>query len=132
MPQGCGDATYARVYRDVVAPIGRAFAPELVLVSVGFDPHAADPLAGMRLTERGFAEVTDVCLEIAEGSASGRAVFALEGGYDLEGIAASSAAVVGRLLGEAHEPVQAEGDEMAAELISAYRSHLGGFWSSLG
>ncbi|MHC4831250.1 MAG: histone deacetylase family protein, partial [Planctomycetota bacterium] len=113
-------------------PIGREFAPELVLVSIGFDPHADDPLAGMQLTPRGFAELTDVCLEIAEGSASGRAVFALEGGYDLDGIAASSAAVVGRLLGEAHEPVEAGGDAMAAELIPAYESHLGAFWPCLG
>jgi len=132
MPQGCGDATYSRVYREVVEPIGREFAPELVLVSMGFDPHVADPLAGMHLTTRGFAEVTDVCLAIAQGSASGRAVFALEGGYDLESIATSSAAVVGSLLGESHDPVEAGDDPLAAELIPAYKSHLGAFWQSLG
>ena len=131
MPQGCDDATYSRIYREVVEPIGREFAPELVLVSMGFDAHAADPLAGMRLTSRGFAELTDVCLEIARGSASGRAVFALEGGYDLEGIATSSAAVVRLLLGDPHDPVETGEDSLAAELIPAYQSHLGEFWQSL-
>ncbi len=132
MPQGCGDETYSRVYRDVVEPIGREFDPELVLVSVGFDAHVADPLAGMGLTARGFAEITDVCLEIAGGSASGRAVFALEGGYDLEGIATSSAAVVRLLLGDDHVPLDGAEDPAAAELIPAYKAHLAGFWTSLG
>jgi acetoin utilization deacetylase AcuC-like enzyme len=117
LPGGTGDRQYARLYRDVVAPIANSFAPELVLVSVGFDPHALDPLAGMALTERGFAELTDVCLGVAEWSSQGRAVFVLEGGYDLGAIAASSAAVVGRLMGEPHERVPpAEGGGFEEEL----------------
>src|SRR6185436_17705710 len=104
MPAGMGDAEYARVYRQVVEPIGRAFVPRLLLVSVGFDPHVADPLAGMRVTERGFAELAAVCLSIA-GATGSPAVFVLEGGYDLEGIARSSAAVAEILLGGEHEPL---------------------------
>src|SRR5207245_8491383 len=102
MPAGLGDAEYARVYRQVVEPVGRAFDPQLLLVSVGFDPYVADPLAGMRVTERGFAEMAAVCLSIAAGAAASRAVFVLEGGYDLEGIARSAAGVVALLVGEAH------------------------------
>ena len=48
MPMGCGDGEYAHLYREIVVPIGRAFDPELVLVSAGFDAHRGDPLAGMR------------------------------------------------------------------------------------
>ena len=131
MPQGCDDAIYSRVYTDVVEPIGREFEPELVLVSVGFDPHAADPLAGMQLTAAGFAELTGVCLRIAETACEGRAVLVLEGGYDLEGIAASSAAVVNRLLGERREEAEAAESEVADELIAAYKTHLSPFWRSL-
>ena len=52
MPAGLGDGEYRRAYREIVEPIGRAFDPELVLVSAGFDAHRDDPLGGMDL-ERG-------------------------------------------------------------------------------
>src|SRR5260221_21810 len=102
MPQGFGDQEYARVYRTIVEPIGRAFDPELVLVSAGFDAHRGDPLAGMDLTREGYAELTDVCLGIAAGSAKGRGVAAFEGGYNLDAIAGAAAAVARGLLGEVH------------------------------
>ena len=98
MPAGLGDGDYRRAYREVVEPIGRSFDPELVLVSAGFDAHRDDPLAGMGLTGHGFAELMDVCLSVATGSAEGRLVAVLEGGYDFDAIAESSAAVVGRML----------------------------------
>jgi len=131
-PAGMGDAEYARVYRQVVEPIGRAFDPQLLLVSVGFDPHVADPLAGMRVTERGFAELAAVCLSIASGAAGGRAVFVLEGGYDLEGIARSSAAVARVLLGFAPEPLSWPPSGPIDPLVDAYRRVLGPYWPVLG
>jgi acetoin utilization deacetylase AcuC-like enzyme len=99
MPAGLGDGEFRRAYRQIVEPIGRAFDPELVLVSAGFDIHRDDPLGGMGVTAAGFAELMDVCLSIASGAAGGRLVAVLEGGYDLDGIAEASAAVVARMLG---------------------------------
>jgi acetoin utilization deacetylase AcuC-like enzyme len=131
MPAGMGDPEYARVYRQVVEPIGRAFDPQLVLVSAGFDPYAADPLAGMEVTERGFAEMTAVCLSIAAGASAGRAVFALEGGYDLEGIARSSASVAALLLGGEHTPVAWRTSGPIDRLLAAYRAELAPFWPVL-
>jgi acetoin utilization deacetylase AcuC-like enzyme len=131
MPAGMGDAEYARVYRQVVEPIGRAFDPQLVLVSVGFDPHVSDPLAGMRVTERGFAELAAVCLSIAAGAAGSRAVFVLEGGYDLDGIALSSAAVVDLLAGGRHEPVAWPASGPIDRLLEAYREELAPGWPVL-
>jgi acetoin utilization deacetylase AcuC-like enzyme len=131
MPAGMGDAEYARVYRQVVEPIGRAFDPQLLLVSVGFDPHVSDPLAGMRLTERGFAELAAVCLSIAAGAAGSRGVFALEGGYDLDGIARSSAAVVTLLAGGRHEPVAWPTSGPIDRLLEAYREVLSPCWPVL-
>jgi len=131
MPGGMGDEEYARVYREVVEPIGRAFDPELVLVSLGFDPYRGDPIAPMAVTERGFAEMTDVCLSIASGAARGRAVFVLEGGYHLDGIALSSAAVMRLLLGEPHERVAPAGARVEP-LIEAYRRAYSGAWPVLG
>ncbi|HYZ18464.1 MAG TPA: histone deacetylase, partial [Gaiellaceae bacterium] len=57
MPAGSGDAEYRRVFDEVVEPAVRAFEPDLVLVSAGFDPHEDDPLAGMLVTEDGFREL---------------------------------------------------------------------------
>jgi acetoin utilization deacetylase AcuC-like enzyme len=131
LPGGTGDRQYARLYRDIVAPIGKAFGPELVLVSAGFDPHALDPLAGMTVTDRGFAELADVCLDIAETTSSARAVFVLEGGYDLGAIAASSAAVVRRLLGEPHEPISPAAGGRFEEELALMKRDLARHWPVL-
>jgi acetoin utilization deacetylase AcuC-like enzyme len=131
MPAGCGDAEYAAVYREIVEPIGAAFDPQLVLVSQGFDPHEDDPLAGMRLTPAGFAAVMGSCVRTAGGSAAGRVVVALEGGYDLGGIAESAAAVVERLLGDAPEPAPLRPSDTSARLVRLNRDGLAAFWPVL-
>jgi acetoin utilization deacetylase AcuC-like enzyme len=76
-----------------------AFAPELIIVSAGFDAHLADPLARLRLETADFAWITDRLLEIAEDRAGGRLVSALEGGYDLGALSASVGVHVRRLMG---------------------------------
>jgi len=124
LPAGCGDAEYSALYREVVAPIGRSFDPQLVLVSAGFDPHLDDPLAGMRLTAAGFGEVMSACLE---GAGAAKVVVALEGGYDLEGIAASGAEVMRRLRGEA-APAFAERSPFGDRLVSEYRRYFSSYW----
>jgi acetoin utilization deacetylase AcuC-like enzyme len=128
---GCGDAEYAHLYREIVGPIGRAFDPQLVLVSAGFDAHAADPLAGMAVTETGFGELARICLTTAEGAAGGRSIFVLEGGYDLAALAAASAAVLRAILDEG--PPQPTGTPPAAvqAWVSRYRQALAPFWPVL-
>jgi acetoin utilization deacetylase AcuC-like enzyme len=128
MPAGLGDGEYRRAYREIVEPIGRAFDPELVLVSAGFDAHRHDPLGGMALSAAGFAELMDVCLVVASGAARGRLVAVLEGGYDLDGIAEASAAVLGRMLGRPFDaPTAATRPEFDA-LLEAFRTAHGKYW----
>jgi acetoin utilization deacetylase AcuC-like enzyme len=104
MPAGCGDGEYAAAYREIVAPILRAYDPQLVLVSAGFDAAAGDPLAGMRLSPEGFAAVVDVCVAASESSsARGRLVAVLEGGYATEALA-SGARVLVRQMTAGGEP----------------------------
>jgi len=67
-------------------PAMRAFAPELVIVSAGFDAHVNDPLANLNWLESDFAWVTGEICRVAEATCGGRVVSALEGGYDLEGL----------------------------------------------
>ena len=75
-----------------------AFAPDLLLVSAGFDAHRADPLAGLELEEDDFAWVTERLTEMAGCHCSGRLVSVLEGGYDLDALAASAAVHVRSLM----------------------------------
>jgi acetoin utilization deacetylase AcuC-like enzyme len=126
LPQGMGDADYARVYRDVVEPVGRAYQPGLVIVSAGFDAYGGDPLAGMRLTAAGYAELMDVALSCAQGAP---VVVLLEGGYDLQGLGTCSAAVARRLLGDPHERVAPAA--RAEPLVEVYRRFLRPYWPVL-
>ena len=73
-----------------------AFAPELILVSAGFDAHHRDPLgaAGQSLEAEDFAWATSAILEVARAHAKGRVVSSLEGGYDLEALGQSALAHV--------------------------------------
>ena len=85
-------------FADKLMPALDAFAPDLVLVSAGFDAHARDPLAQQRLEASDFAWATDAILEVARARAGGRVVSSLEGGYDLRGLSESAVAHV-RALG---------------------------------
>ncbi|HYZ77194.1 MAG TPA: histone deacetylase [Gaiellaceae bacterium] len=75
---GCGDAEYDAAFTRVVEPAVRAFEPELVLVSAGFDAHVDDPLADMRVSADGFRELARRSAALAP-----RCAAVLEGGYDV-------------------------------------------------
>ncbi len=94
LPAGQDDACYRQLLRDHLLPAVDRFHPELILVSAGFDAHAADPLGGMRLTETGFATLTREVIELAAATAEGRVVAILEGGYDPVALARSVVAVL--------------------------------------
>jgi acetoin utilization deacetylase AcuC-like enzyme len=79
LPAGSGDAEYLKAFDDVVGPAVERFAPELVLVSAGFDAHADDPLGEMQVSEIGFRELARRCRAL-----SARFAAVLEGGYSLE------------------------------------------------
>ncbi|WP_101066978.1 histone deacetylase family protein [Roseovarius salinarum] len=98
MAAGDGSEAFRAAIEDKVLPRVRDFAPELLLVSAGFDAHAADPLAGMELTEADFAWVTERLCEVAAHHCDGRLVSNLEGGYDLDALAASAATHVDALI----------------------------------
>ncbi|MGH0038123.1 MAG: histone deacetylase family protein [Myxococcota bacterium] len=101
MPAGCGDEEYLGAFFRLLAPAARAFRPELILVSCGFDAHESDPLASMGLTGAGFAGLTAIVRSLADELCAGRVAFVLEGGYAAEGLDQGTRAVVGGML--AHE-----------------------------
>ena len=89
LPAGAGsDAFRAAIERDWL-PALEQHAPQLILVSAGFDAHVEDPLAQLNLTEADFRWVTDLIVNAADQYCDGRVVSALEGGYDLGALARS-------------------------------------------
>jgi acetoin utilization deacetylase AcuC-like enzyme len=86
---GAGDAEIVSAFRDQLVPATQAFQPQLVMMSAGFDAHRDDPLAQLRVTEGGYAELTRMVMELAESFAGGRVVSLLEGGYNLQALARS-------------------------------------------
>ncbi|NOX72254.1 MAG: histone deacetylase family protein [Alphaproteobacteria bacterium] len=99
LKEGTNGQTFRAKMRDVVLPAVTAFNPEMLFISAGFDAHRDDPLAGLNLLEDDFAWVTGQICDIADQCADGRLVSTLEGGYDLEALAASAAAHVKVLIG---------------------------------
>lgn len=98
LPAMAGSADFRDAMTSTILPALAAFAPELVLISAGFDAHAADPLAMLDLQAADFAWATARILEVAASPAAGRVVSTLEGGYDLDALADCAAAHVGALL----------------------------------
>jgi acetoin utilization deacetylase AcuC-like enzyme len=99
-PLSPGDGTleFKEAFRERILPAVRDFAPELILISAGFDAHRRDPLAEIELEAEDFTWATAELMEIADRSAGGRVVALLEGGYDLKGLAASAAAHIRQLM----------------------------------
>jgi acetoin utilization deacetylase AcuC-like enzyme len=98
MEQGEGDEAYREVFLKSLVPAADAFRPEFVIISAGFDAHRNDPLAGMGLTESGYADLTGIVAGIAKRHAKGRILSSLEGGYHLPALAASVEAHILALL----------------------------------
>lgn len=104
LPPGTGDAGLYRIFDEVVVPAAARFAPEMILVSAGFDAHWRDPLASLQMTTRGVFSLATRLVEMAGTQCRGRLMFVLEGGYDMtavtEGVLACLAALQGQPLRE--------------------------------
>jgi len=81
LPAGSGDGAYFAVVDQVAAPAIRAFKPDVIFVSSGFDPSAADPLGRMSVTSDGFRGMAERLLALADELTGGKIVFSHEGGY---------------------------------------------------
>jgi acetoin utilization deacetylase AcuC-like enzyme len=117
VPAGSGEAEFCGLVEHIVLPAARAFDPDLVLVSAGFDAHRDDPVGGCALDSTSYAELTRQVLSL--GKPVG---YVLEGGYDLDGLAASTAASLEALV-QGGEPVSHERGplvERAAEVAGRH------------
>jgi acetoin utilization deacetylase AcuC-like enzyme len=100
LPPGSGSEVFRAAITEHWLPALEAFAPQMLFISAGFDGHAADPLAELRLSGDDYGWITQRACDIADRHAGGRIVSTLEGGYDLPALATSAAIHIEKLLGE--------------------------------
>lgn len=98
LPAGAGSSAFRAAFEGAILPAIRAFKPDLLLISAGFDGHRRDPLAELNLVEDDYYWVTAQLQALADELCGGRVVSALEGGYDLVALARSAAAHVRALM----------------------------------
>ncbi|HEY4121535.1 MAG TPA: histone deacetylase [Byssovorax sp.] len=97
---GATRAVYDEAFDAVVVPVLERFAPDLVIVSAGFDAHARDPLAAMELDDAAYGSMARALGGVAARSAGGRVALLLEGGYDLGAIEGSLAESIAAIVGQ--------------------------------
>jgi acetoin utilization deacetylase AcuC-like enzyme len=98
LASGCDSARFRQGCEQEILPALRAFAPEFLIISAGFDAHRLDPLASLELQDSDFGWITERLMEVADACCGGRVVSVLEGGYSMEGLASGTAAHVSALM----------------------------------
>lgn len=86
---GQGDYDYIKIFKEIVQPITEKYKPEFILVSAGYDIYCRDPLGTMNVTPDGFYMMASALKNMAASYCGGKILFALEGGYNVEGVAES-------------------------------------------
>ena len=125
LPRGSGNAALLDVFEQVVRPAARAFEPDLILISAGFDCHYLDQTCAM--DETGYAALTERVCALADELCDGRLVMMLEGGYNPQGLADSAHAAIATLAGNAIAAINVlPEDEGRAAVADAARFHADG------
>jgi acetoin utilization deacetylase AcuC-like enzyme len=126
---GAVDEDYQTAFAEVVIPVLRQFAPDLLIVSAGFDAHERDPLGGMRVSTPAFGAMTAELKGIADECCGGRIVAVVEGGYDLSALAGSLDAAIDALNGApAPWPASGIASPRGRDAVRAAKAALGALW----
>lgn len=105
LPAGTDDSGFIAAFMEILVPAARQFQPEIVLISAGQDAYNMDGLAQMRMTAQGFSALASIVKSIAKESCEGKVAAVLEGGYDLDLLARSVAAILEVLMGKEVEKI---------------------------
>ncbi len=136
LPAGCGDLEYATVFKKILIPITKAYQPDVILVSAGFDIYFGDPLGGMLVTPIGVAFLTRIIKKLARQYCNGRLLLTLEGGYSLQGLSDCVAAVIFELVGRSIIPTdkleEFEETEKPLEILTRVQTIHKKFWPEIG
>jgi acetoin utilization deacetylase AcuC-like enzyme len=131
VPPGSGDAEFRSLIDHVAVPLARVFAPQLLLVSAGYDAHHEDPLAECDVTDAGFAAMTVTVRALAE-SLGIPVGLVLEGGYDLRALARGVAGSIEVLASPAAAAAAGSPSPEVSPLAHAARARLAEYWPALG
>lgn len=118
LPSGATGDVYLTAVERVIEPLASRFEPTWLLISAGFDAHAADPLAGLGLSSGDYSEVVSALVPLVP---AGRVVAMLEGGYDLDALRLCTAATVDALLGVRNQPERPTSGGPGREMVEAAR-----------
>ncbi len=118
LPAGAVDADYGDALAQVIVPALKAWRPQVLIVSAGYDLHHSDPLAGMCLTQRGIHLIMRTLTDAAAEVCGGKMVVVLEGGYDVEATACGVEETLRAMTGQP----PAHADDMAPKVQDAVRT----------
>lgn len=104
LPAYAGDACFAQITDKVIAPMVRAYRPEILFVSAGYDSHWSDPITMLGISSAGFSALSLRLVELAQEICGGKIVFVLEGGYDPQNLANGVSAAFAAMQGERFVP----------------------------
>lgn len=121
LPAHAGDVTFSRVADEIFEPMVKAFKPEMLLISTGFDSHWNDPITSLGLSTHGFYTISKKLVEMAGKYCNGKIVFVLEGGYDPHNVANGVGAVFDALTSR---PLRNEADDASPYKEPDYGSRL--------
>jgi acetoin utilization deacetylase AcuC-like enzyme len=128
LPENSGPETYGAAFREIVLPLLRAYKPELILVSAGFDAHQRDPLAFMNLDQQSYGAMASSLIDLSDELGHGRIGFVLEGGYDLYALSDSVREVAAAAAGKRIELPQGKLHERERAAIEETRHYLAPHW----
>jgi acetoin utilization deacetylase AcuC-like enzyme len=129
VPAGADDELFCSLVQHVAVPLAKEFAPQLLLISAGYDAHRDDPIGGCEVTETGFATMAAAMREICETLGIGVGCV-LEGGYDLHALGRSVAATM-HALGDQSPAREGAGEVAVAPLARAATERLARWWPGL-
>ena len=126
--KGMGDGEYMAAFQRIVMPIACEFAPDLVIVSAGFDAAAGDELGGCFVSPECYSQMTHMLMSLA----GGKIAVCLEGGYNLDAISKSALAVAQTLMGEPPRPMDIPPiNEVALKLLNKVREVHAPYWECM-
>ena len=131
LSEGATDAVYRMAFEELILPVLGEFAPELVLISAGFDAHEREPLASMRLTAPGYAYMGAALARVAAASGKGRVGIVMEGGYDLTAIDVSLAATIQGVVNADAPRIEGEVSEAHRREIAAAKAVQSRWWPGI-